>query len=191
MALDALATATDLDNRGIVLPDTVDGDALLASASAAVRDAAGCSITYGASTVTLVAQDWCDIDLPAGPVASVASVTVDSVAVTGWRKVGDKLLMPTGWTRCLPVEVTVTYTHGYPVIPADIIDLVCGMVAIAGGQSSAGYGDAGRIHSVRLGDFAETYTNPSDSPSPFALPDRVREALRARFGSNVAVLRVH
>lgn len=188
-ALTALATADDLADRNITVPAGFDPDVILASATDAVRDAAGCPISVATSTVALVVDDWCEIDLPAGPVASVASVVVDGSPVTGWRKVGDTLYMPRRWTSCLPVEVTVTYTHGLTVVPKDIVDLVCGAAAIA---MSGEYGEHGRLASIKLGDFAEKYSRPAgaDSPSPVALPDSVRDRLRARFGTSVAVLRV-
>lgn len=187
--LDALASPADLSARNITVPDGVDVSTLLDAASAAVRDAAGCAISNATSTVTLVVTDRYEIRLPAGPVQSVASVTVDGEAVTGWQKIGDDLFMPYGWTDCLPVEVTVTYTHGLTVIPKDIVDLVCGMVAMA---ADDGYGSAGYRQSTRLGEFSESFSRPAGalSPSPLALPDGVRDRLRARFGTGVAVLRV-
>lgn len=191
--LASLAAGPDLDARGIAVASGQNPEVLLAAASAAVREAAGHPIAATTSTVTLVAQDWCELDLPAGPVTTVASVTVASVPVTGWTKIGDTLYMPTGWTQCLPVEVVVTYTHGLPVVPADIVDLVCGMVSIAASRGdNGGYGEA-RQTSVRLGDYSESFSPPpagADSPSPFAIPDRVRESLRARFGTNAAMVRI-
>lgn len=187
MALDPLATTSDLEARNIFVPDAVDADTLLASASAEVRQAAGCAISEETSTVTFVVDDPCEFALPFGPVTAVASVEVDSVAVAGWTKLGDTVRFPTGWTRCLPVEVTFTYTHGLPNVPDDIVDLVCSIVAIAVGT---GYGTTERLQSFRLGDFSQSFTPTagSDSPSPVALPDSVRQRLRARFGGSVAVV---
>jgi hypothetical protein len=191
--LTPLATQDDLDDRNIVVPDDLNGDVLLATAADAVRDAAGCAITQETSTVTLVVDDYrSSFDLPAGPVTAVASITVNAVVVTGWRKVGDTIYMPTTWQPdCLPVEVTVTYTHGLPIVPTDIVDLVCGMVSIASAQDGS-YGGSALTHQIKLGDYAETAINPpgTESPSPFALPDSVRERLRVRFGASAAVVKV-
>lgn len=186
--MEPLASSQDLAERGISVPCDVDFDTILASASDAVRDAAGCAISEVTSTVVLVVGEYRCVDLPAGPVSDVASVQVDGVEVDGWVKVGDTVVMPCGWTRSLPVEVTVTYTHGLPVVPADIVDLVCGMAAIAMGDGE--YGDGSRLASVRLGQFSESYVHPtgSDSPSPMALPDSQRLRLRARFGNSVALV---
>lgn len=202
MALAALATAADLTARNITVPAGLDANTLIASASDAVRDAAGCAITRATSTVDLVSFDRCELDLPAGPVTSVASVSIEGNTIAqsvltngvysdGWRLVGDQLLFSRVWFVA-PATVTVTYTHGLATVPADIVDLVCGMVSIAANAGADGdYGANGLLKSTRLGDFSETYQRPAgaDSPSPIALPDSVRERLRARFGTNVAVVR--
>lgn len=200
MALDPLATAADLSARNITIPAGMDSATLIASATDAVRDAAGCPIIVATSTVTLPLFDRCQLDLPAGPVASVASVVIDGVTIpqsvltdgiwsTGWRKVGDALYFK-DQLICPPTEATVTYTHGLPTVPADIVDLVCALVAMGAAQSGE-YAAQSRTQSVRLGDFSETYTHPAgtESPSPVAIPDAVRQKLRARFGTSVAVVR--
>ena len=193
MALAPLATSDDLDARGINVPSALDEDTLLASASSAVRRAAGCAISQTTSTLTLVADDPCELPLPFGPVTAVATVVVNGVTLAGWTLQGDTLIMPNGWTNVLPVVVSVTYTHGLPTVPADIVDLVCGMVSIAAAAGAGVYGGS-PSSSIRLGDFAETYpTMPpgTEAPSPFSLPDATREDLRARFGANAAAIRMH
>lgn len=187
-----LADTDDLAARNITVPDGVDPAVALESASSAIRDAAGCSITYGESTVVLAVGDLHEFDLPAGPVASVATVLVGGLEVDGWRKVGDTLYMPPRWTDTLPVEVTVTYTHGYLVIPADVVDLACSVAAMAmQAVSGQTYGEI-LTGSIRLGDYAETYIHPpgTESSSPVAIPDSVAEKLRCRFNTNVAVIGV-
>lgn len=190
--LDPLATESDLTDRNITIPAGMDSGAILNSASWAVRDAAGCPITETESTITLVVDDrWC-FDLPAGPVSSVSSVQVASVEVAGWVKFGDSVRMPTTqwWgVGCLPVEVAVTYTHGFPVIPADIVDLVCGMASM-GFAADGNYGGTARSALVKLGDYEERFNRPAgmESPSPLAVPDSVRARLRARFGTSVVLV---
>lgn len=193
--LPLIADVADLADRNISTPDGVNADAVLRSVSDAIRDAAGCAITQATSTITLVVGDWCEFDLPAGPVSAVSAVTVGGIAVTGWQKIGDTVYMPSMWTRTLPVEVTVAYTHGYPIVPADIVDLACGMASIAfsgAADSGSGYGQDARVAYVRLGDFGEGYKESAgtDSPSPIAVPDRVREQLRARFGVSATAVAV-
>jgi hypothetical protein len=201
VALALLATPADLEERGITVPDGMFAPAVLASASAAVRDAAGCPILQTTSTVALVTDDHCSLDLPGVPVTAVASVAVEGVTVAastlvngcwsaGWRLSGNQILFR-GQSFDTPATVTVTYTHGLAVVPADIVDLVCGVAAIAFSQSGD-YGNAGRLQSVRLGDFAESY-NPAagaGSPAPTAIPRTVRDALRARFGTSAATVRM-
>jgi hypothetical protein len=150
--------------------------------------------------VDLISDGSCDLALPAGPVTAVASVKVEGVAVTpatftngywtaGWRKSGDRLLFRD--VRMVePATITVTYTHGLAVVPADIVDLVCGMVSIAA-AAGADYGLGSRSKSIRLGDYAETTETPAgtESPSPMALPERTRERLRARFGGSAVLIR--
>lgn len=191
MALAALAVTADLGARAIVVPDTMNAAALLDSASDAVRDAAGCPIVRLTSTITLVVDDRYEIELPAGPVSAVSSVMLGEVAVTGWRKLGDTLVMPcTRWSDRFPVEVTITYTHGLVSAPTDIVDLVCALVGIASGQEG-GYGEQGLLQSERLGDWSATYKSGAGaeaSISPMWIPDNVRDRLRARFNGSVAVI---
>lgn len=187
--LDPLASLGDLDDRNITVPDGMDAIALLNSASSAVREAAGVPISETTSTVDLVVEDWCGFDLPGGPVTSVASIDVASVPVVGWEAFWGTVTMPAAWTRTLPAVVTVTYTHGLPEVPADIVDLVCGMVSIAAAQSGS-YGAAARSNSIHLGEYSETFNHPAgtDSPSPMDLPQGKRDELRARFGNSIATV---
>lgn len=192
--LTPLATSADLTARNITLPDGLDVDTALASASASVRDAAGCPIIQATSTVVVVVDDPCWITLPAGPVSAVASVSMGDVAVTRWTKVGDSVrVSPRAWPvdTCFPAEVTITYTHGLPTVPADIVDLVCSVVAIIGAQNGDP-GSGGKTTMLRLGDYTESFAIPigTDSPSPAALPLSVRQALQARFGTSVAMVRI-
>jgi hypothetical protein len=202
VALTPLATAADLSARNITIPAGMDSGTLIDSATDAVRDAAGCPIVVATSTVTLVLDHPCELDLPAGPVSSVATVVIDGVTIpqsvltdgiwgAGWRKVGDTLYF-IGQLIRPPTEATVTYTHGLPTVPADIVDLVCALVAMGAAQDGE-YATQSRTQSVRLGDFSETYTHPAgtESPSPFAIPDGLRQKLRARFGTAVALVRMH
>lgn len=197
-----LADAAALTARNITVPSGMDAATILASASESVRDAAGCPILSTTSTVSLVIDDCSWIDLPGGPVTDVTSVSIDGVAVSqsvltdtnwsvGWRRLGDALLLTGVTVAALPATATITYTHGYATVPADIVDLVCGVAAMAFRQDGD-YGAAGRESSVRLGEYAESEKVPAgaESPSPVAIPDVVRNRLRARFGTSVAVVGV-
>lgn len=186
-----LATQADLAKRGITVPSDKDVATLIESASAAIRDAAGCPIALTESTVEVLTEPF--IDLPGIPIRSVSSVMADGQQIEdGWLLVpiDGQLVIDPRLARTLPLTITVTYEHGITVVPQDIVDLVCGMVSIAAPLDGDEYGSSGRITNVRLGDYSETRTAPkgADSPSPFTLPDSVRDRLRARFRGSVALI---
>jgi hypothetical protein len=195
MALAPLASADDLAARNIVTPDGVDVDKILASVSDSIRDAAGVPITQTTSTVAVpIFEPTKYLDLPGPPVVSVATVLVGGVAVTDWAKVGDELYRACGW-GCVPSEVTVTYTHGYVTVPADIVDLVCAFTSLAFAASEDVYGEASRTESESLGDYKRstyrlTGVSELQNPSPVNIPHATRIALRARFGGGSAVVGV-
>lgn len=200
MAFDPLATTGDLSARNIAVPSSMSADTLLAAASATVREAAGCPISMATSTVPLVADDNCVLDLPGVPVTAVASVLIEGVAAdastlvngcwsAGWRLSGNRILFKQQRFET-PATVTVTYTHGFTVVPEDIVDLVCALTAMA--ASGGDYGTVGRLDSYRIGDYSEKFVHPAgtESPSPLAIPDSVRNGLRARFGTSAVMVSV-
>ncbi|MET8824788.1 hypothetical protein ABZX40_17960 [Streptomyces sp. NPDC004610] len=196
MALSPLASVADLTARGLtVAPEEETLAAVyLDVASAAVREAAGVPISQTTSTVTLTGPDdsqW--LTLPGPPVTTVTSVEIDGVPVTGWRLRSHRLWRACGWQPgCEPAEVEVVQTHGLPVVPADIVDLVCRIAAatlIAFRSQPDGEGLAARdIRSERIGDYAVTYGD-SGRITEVELPEYLREQLAARFGGGLAVVR--
>jgi hypothetical protein len=67
-------------------------------------------------------SDW-ELELPERPVISVTSVAIDgtTIAPASYRLAGDKLIRRLGgWVGPIDSLVTVTYTHGFDPIPADI-----------------------------------------------------------------------
>ncbi|MGH3933644.1 MAG: hypothetical protein ACRDS1_01445 [Pseudonocardiaceae bacterium] len=196
MALAALATATDLAERGVTLnPGEQDLAATyLAIASAAVREAARVPISETTSTVGLEGKCGRWLALPGLPVTAVAAVELDSEAITDWRLRSHALWRPDGWQAVHgePSEVTVTYTHGLPEVPADIVDLVCrlataALVAWRANPDGSGLA-ASNIQSERIGDYSVVYNQQGVRLTEMELPERIREQLAARFGGNVAVL---
>ena len=195
MALDPLATVADLAALGLTLEDTETAVAerYLAVASAAVRDAAGSTISQTTSTVTVEGEADQRLRLPGAPITAVDSVAIDGVPATDWRLRTDRLWRFGGWTAASgPSEVEVTYTHGLPEVPPDIVDLVCRMVAaalVAYRADDTGEGlAAGNITSERLGDWAVTYGSDG-LITEMELPSYLRERLSARFGGGVSLLR--
>lgn len=189
MALDALATTTDLDDRGIDTSDPTLPDVMLDVASASVRAAAGVPISQATSTVTL--DGWGDtiLRLPGAPVTAVASVSIDGDAVTDYKVTAAGLWRSSGWGHpAEPAEVEVTYTHGLVNIPPDIVDLVCNLAA-AGMAEAASLAAGGsfdpRVVAERIDDYYVQYAAGAEAvASVMDLPAGTRARLSARFGGS-------
>jgi hypothetical protein len=197
VALQPLATVADLTARGMTVaePETALVGVYLEVASAAVREAAGVPISETTSTVTLEGEDSQWLSLPGPPVQSVQAVTVDGRAldVTDYRLRSGRLWLARGWSYSYaPAEVTVTYTHGLPEVPADIVDLVCRIAAatlIAYRSQPDGEGLAAKdVRSERIGDYSVQYGD-GGRITEVELPEYLREQLAARFGGGATVVR--
>jgi hypothetical protein len=196
VALDPLATLADLTARGLTVEESEEtiAETYLDVASAAVREAAGCPISQATSTIEEEGpNDSLWLHLPGPPITAVASVEIDGEAVTDWRLSRGQLWRSVGWqTGCGPSEVTVTYTHGLPTVPSDIVDLVCRIAAaalVAYRSQPDGEGlAAGDVRAERLGDYSVTYGD-TGLITEMELPDYLRERLAARFGGAAAVVR--
>ena len=194
MALAPLATVDDLEALGVDVGsgDTGVADALLDSVSAAVRDAAGSVIAPPVtSTVTLpgVADAW--LSLPLTPVTSVSAVKVDGEVVTDYRHVGSRLWRRSGWLNgCAPTLVEVTCTHGLPEAPADIVKLVCTLVAAGLIESDEGLGANRGVSGEGVDDYRVSFTRGEDEVvDKTELPERTRRMLARRFGGGAHVTR--
>jgi len=191
MALTPLATAADLTDRGIDTTNTARVTAQLAAASAAVRDAAGCAITLNTSTVKFGTEVSRRIELPARPVRSVATVTLDGLPVTDYKLRGSSLWREIPWQARgdIPSELTVTFTHGYDAVPADVVDLVCALAGAGLAAVEEGFKAHSGIQSESIDDYRVGFTTGQDAVvSVMELPDRTRRYLRARFGSGGALV---
>ncbi|GAB3166625.1 hypothetical protein GCM10027059_25860 [Myceligenerans halotolerans] len=191
MALTPLAAVADLQARGIDTSDTDRIDALLDEASSAVRDAAGSAISRSTSTVTLWTEASRRIELPARPVQAVATVTLDGVAVTDYKLRGSALWRDCYWQQPdkTPGELVVTFTHGYDPVPADIVGLVCSLVAAGLASADDGYDPKRGKSYERIDDYQYgMQTGDDELVSPMELPDRTRTWLRARFGTGSTVM---
>jgi hypothetical protein len=194
MALDPLATIADLTARGVTVEsaETVAVTTYFDVASALVREAAGSTITQATSTITLEGDHDTRLRLPGQLVQSVSDVSIDGNPVTDWKLASGALWRELGWRAMnwtsygwrstdQPSEVSVTYTHGLPAVPADIVDLVCrlvgqALVALRGGDPFARVVDLERI-----GDYQAKYGNLETGM--LALSDFQRNRLAARFGA--------
>ena len=189
MALSPLATLTDLLTRGVDPSDPDRALAALASASEAVRDAAGCPISEVSATVSIPAPAPCGqwLDLP-GMVTDVESVTIDGESVTTYVRQGSSLWLSGGWRSTWePVNVEVTFTSGHADVPADIIALVCDLAQASLLQEAPV--PAG-VTSIAIDDYRESYATGADAQvSVFEIPERTRAWLRQRFGATAFVVR--
>ena len=195
MALAPLATVADLEALGVTIdPSEVDlVEVYLDVASAAVRQAAGSPISQTTSTISIEGEPDQRLRLPGPPVTAVATVEIDEVAITDWRLRSGSLWRELGWSPgCTPSEVTVTYTHGLPVVPVDIVNLVCRIAAttlLAYRAAPDGSGLAAReVQQERIGDYFVTYGDDGGI-TEMELPDSTRNRLAARFGNTAALLR--
>lgn len=178
MALAPLADVTDLPEAW----DThADAARALDVASAAIRDAAGSTISQATSTVTVPAPLGPLLRLP-GPVVSVAEVTVDGAVVTDHVVMAEGLWLRGGWA-CGPAPVTITYTHGLAVVPPDVRDLACQLAVSWLQHAEAGGGSTAGLTMVAIDDARESYTDEAaGAVSPVHIPKLTRDWLAARFG---------
>jgi len=192
VALAPLATVAALATYGIDDSDRPLAEALLASVSDEVRDAAGCPIIRTVSTVAFATEASRRIELPARPVRSVMSVTLngDPLSEGGDYVVrGDCLWRSDGraWHRYgdIPGELEVAFEHGYDEIPQDIVRMVCMYVAAGIAASKDGFeGHRGKQY-MSIDDYREGYLSGSDEVVDAAeLTDRTKAGLRARFGGS-------
>ncbi|KOG21997.1 hypothetical protein [Streptomyces viridochromogenes] len=193
MALSPLATTADLAARGVTVAaeETAFVNSALATASAVVREAAGSPISETTSTVELPGEAAAWLHLPGLPVRSVSAVLLDGVAVTDWKLRAGALWRACGWqSGCDPSDVTVTYVHGLPEVPEDIVDLVCRMA----GQALVKYRENPEaigtkpVVQERIGDYSVTYAYEL-TYSDMELPKYLRRRLAARFGNGVETAR--
>jgi hypothetical protein len=187
-----LATVADLTARGVVVAPTEESAVatFLDVASAAVRAAAGSQISESTDTVTLAGPRDTRLTLPAGPVSAVESVLLNGVPVTDFAARSGALSRCEGWAPEPDSEVTVTYTHGFPVVPADIVELVCRMAASALVEYRSDPASAltmRQVQSERAGEYSVSYTN-AQLASAYEVPEYLRARLAARFGGGSAVV---
>ena len=189
MAPEPLATVADLTALGIDTTNTALVGSLLASVSAAVRDAAGVLISRATSTITIegTREQW--LPLPGNPVLSVTGVELDGTTVTDHKLIGGRLWRPRGWqSTYAPSEVRLTLVHGYDPVPADIVKMVCTFVAAGIHEATEGIGANRGKSSERADDYQISFTRGEDEVVDMTeLPQRTKDALRARFSGAVAV----
>jgi hypothetical protein len=186
-----LAILSDLVDRHIDVTDAALANEMLAVASAAVRGAAGSPISETTSTITY--SGWLTsryLGLVGQPVTAVSAVTINGAPVSDWRLADGRLWRPCGWgVDNGPAEVIVTQTHGLPVVPRDLVDLVC---AFAGaGIAAAAEGFASSVGKVaeRIGDYSVTYAEGAAAVAAvMQVPEGTRRWLASMFGGSAAMV---
>ena len=190
MALPDLAVAADLTARGIT-PGPIH-TVMLAVASSLVREAAGAPILETDSTVSLWALDctqW--LTLPGKPVTAVTSVEVDGEALTvntGYKLVHGDLWGSEPWGDDLtPVEVVVEMTHGLPVVPPHIVQLVCDLAILGAAAAPEGAHDP-RVIAEQIDDYKVQFAPGAEGvASAMQIPALTRQWLRSQFGGGVTM----
>ena len=189
----ALATLQDLRKYGIDVPDNTVALSLLNSVSAAVRDAAGCPITFGEWTVDLPGEQSRKLDLPCRSVRDVSKVLVDGRSIDDWKLFGSSLYRSEPWSPFggIPSTVTVTFRGGWDPVPEDIVRLVCSYTAAGLHQlADGGPGAHAGIAYKRLDDAQVGYVQDGARIDVTELPAATKRSLRNRFGANVSSIGV-
>ena len=187
--MDPLATATDLEVKGVDTSNQELVVMMLDAASSVIREAAGSTISEETSTVSVMAPVGRWLTLP-GPVTAVASVAVDGAAATDWKFVGGMLWRRCGWQPwCEPVEVTVTFTHGYATVPADIVNLCVDLAKLgieAASEDSILSQPANVVAaSYAIDDHTERIQFSEQGQTLMELPAVTKLWLATRFGGGV------
>lgn len=199
MTLAPLATVADLVARGVTVAEseTPVVTTYFEVASALVRTAAGTPITTTTSTIELEGDHDNRLKLPGNPITGVQSVTIDGEPVTDWKLASGALWRSLGWRAIKwssygwradlePSTVAVTYTHGLPSAPADIVDMVCRLVGQALVAFRAGDPFPRLVTSERIGDYQVAYS--SAETGTLTLSQVQRDYLAARFGTGPGLL---
>lgn len=152
MVLPPLAQPGDVADRlgrDLSSPEEVRVLALLSDASALVRAYTGQQITEATTTDRLAVRGG-HVRFPQRPVTAVASITdttgtaLSSIWYSGDLADVTNLAATTSAQTWIgpglpsPVFVDVTYTHGYAEVPADIVSVVCDVVARSFSAYSSG-----------------------------------------------------
>lgn len=188
MALLPLASTSDLSDRKVAVPASIDANKALLAASAAIRDAAGTAITRTTTTLRLLPSGGPWLDLYVSPVRDVTRVARDGVLLEDWELLDGRLWRAGGWHRpgagLGVIEVDVDF--GYDQAPDDIIDLCCSLAAAAFAAMEDGYDPGRGLSAVSIDDYRESFARGDDEVvNPLEIPERTRNALRRRFGRSV------
>jgi len=189
---DLLATAADLrallDADETSLPDA-KADVILRIATGAVQAVAQQDIVLSLDdSVTLMGTTEAWFDLPQIPVVSVTSVTLDGVAVTDFKHVGNRLWRRSGWAACSyePSAVDVVYSHGYPEGNSKLGLAQSTVLALASRWTNNPDGAVG----MSIDDFSKQYSQSSNSDLAGLIPMNLQRLLRKTYGHRGRLVRI-
>ena len=197
MALPPLATTADLLARGVTIDEPLCST-MLDVASSLVREACSSPVLETESTIALWADGPADLfDLPGQPITEISAVAVNAVDLPadGWRLRDGRLMLArqlgnpaygTDWS------LTVTLTHGFPEVPAYLVQLVCDLAILGAKTATEGAVDP-RVVIEQIDDYKVTFVDNAKGAlvsSAMELPPMTRQALRTRFGGGVDLVAI-
>jgi hypothetical protein len=165
-----LATPADLAaalGRPLTDAEAARAPALLASASARIRRYTGQTFSYVPDDTFVTRADRDQVRLPQRPVTAVTSVFavgtggLPNVPLLGWwwdgldivylGGLGIQVNLPEWWLdECPDYSYRVLYSHGYQVIPADVVDVAVGAVL----RTLTAPTQAGGVTSETIGSYS-------------------------------------
>lgn len=164
-----LITAADLIDR----PDAA---VVAEEVTAAIRDYCGWHVAPAWSeTLELDGPGGRLLTLPSLYVTAVAAVTVDGVTVTDyeWSTRRGQLGRWAGWPTGFG-SITVTLTHGHPVVPRIV-------VAAGRAMGKRELLNPKSLRSASALGYSEVYTVPATGEAYGVAPSKVEQAMLARF----------
>jgi hypothetical protein len=180
----AFATTDDLGTYlGRAVENTAQADMALALATGIIRAETGQTLSLVEDDeVTLLGSAYAKLALPERPVIAVSSVSGESVNDDEWTRQGASLTRWYGW----PDVVTVTYTHGFAVIPDDVKAIT---LAVAARILAANDPNAPAVTREQIGSYSVEYaqTNVTSAETAF-LTDGERAHLRRTYRPTVGMV---
>ena len=176
---DQLCTPSDLASWLQSDLDLSTATLLVECATGVVQGVTGQRLVRATTTPSIpgVVGQW--LDLPQWPVVSVATVVLDGTTITDWRKNGVRLWRAGGWQPSwAPVEVAVTYTHGYLSTDQYLQFARSAVLALC----APFYSNPSGASQVKIDDYAEAYAAMQASMTG---NEPMKDALRAQYGGAV------
>jgi hypothetical protein len=188
--LPSLATVADFAvilGRTFTPSQETQAQALLDQSSSVIRAFLRQDITYATTTDVFTMRradplrDRCSgvVTLPQRPVAAVTRVEVDGIQTHDWWLEGEELRVR-GWNWGhppavhTPPQVTVTYTHGYDPVPADL-------AVIAMQAANRVMVNPSAIRSETVGGISTTYLIPGTGEALGVLLSKTEQKVLARY----------